>query len=361
MSSKGPADLIRPEIRSLNAYHVQPAQNMIKLDAMENPWPWPGHLMSSWQEKLSGVTINRYPDPHAGHVKTGLRRVMSVPDELQILLGNGSDEIIQIIAMAMAKPGASLLSVEPAFVMYSMIARFAGMSYIGVPLTQDFELDLNAMLAAVQSHQPAIIFLAQPNNPTGNLFDMTAVRQIIEAAEGLVVLDEAYIAFSDSDMLPLASEYPNVVVMRTLSKVGLAGLRLGMLFGRDEWLNEFDKVRLPYNINSLTQLSAEFALDNFAVLAEQSSQIVNMREQLQTQLTGLNGIKVFYSKANFVLVRVPEGKARAIFEFMKAQGILIKCLHGAHPLLTDCLRLTVGEKHENEKMVVVLTQALQEV
>ncbi|MCP5162999.1 MAG: histidinol-phosphate transaminase [Hahellaceae bacterium] len=361
MSSKGPKALIRPEIQALNAYHVQAADNVIKLDAMENPWPWPGDLMASWQEKLTQVQVNRYPDPGASGVKAGLRVVMNAPEDCHILLGNGSDEIIQIIAMAMAKPGAKLLSVEPAFVMYSMIAKLTGLDYVGVPLQADFSLDLAGMLAAIELHQPAIIFLAQPNNPTGNLFDLASIRQIIERAEGLVVLDEAYTAFTDANMLPLLREYDNVVVMRTLSKVGLAGLRLGMLFGKAEWLDEFDKVRLPYNINSLTQLSAEFALQHYEPLLQQSAAIIKSRASLQEVLRQLSGVEVFPSEANFVLVRVTACSARAVFESMKAQGVLIKCLDGGHPLLQGCLRLTVGTEEENSQMILALKAALQRV
>ncbi len=353
---KGPQGLLRPEILALNAYHVQPADNLIKLDAMENPWPWPGGLMPLWLEALKSVRINRYPDPSARTLKAHLREQMGVAPCHDILLGNGSDEIIQMLAMAVARPGAVLLSVEPAFVMYSMIAKLTGLTYVGVPLNPDFSLDVDGLLRAIAEHQPAILFLAQPNNPTGNLFDMSAVRRVIEACDGLVVLDEAYTAFTDATMLPLLDEYENLVVMRTLSKVGLAGLRLGMLFGHPQWLGEFEKVRLPYNINSLTQISAEFALAHYAVLAEQSARLVVLRNALQQDLKALPGVEVFESQANFVLIRLTSGTARAVFEALKARGILVKCLHGAHPLLADCLRLTVGTEAENNRLMEALVE-----
>jgi histidinol-phosphate aminotransferase len=262
------------------------------------------------------------------------------------------------MAMAVAQPGAKLLSVEPAFVMYRMIARFVGLEYVGVPLNDEFGLDRDAMLKAVADHQPAIIFLAQPNNPTGNVFDASVVQDIIEAAEGLVVMDEAYLAFTDADALPLLDRYSNVVVMRTLSKVGLAGLRLGFLIGHPAWIGEFDKLRLPYNINVLTQASASFALEHYEVLREQTRLIRDSREALASALQGMYLDRVWPSQANFILVRTHEGKARAVFDAMKARNVLVKCLHGAHPALRDCLRLTVGSPDENRLMIEALAAGL---
>jgi len=348
--------LIRPEIKALSAYHVPPADNMLKLDAMENPFNWPGRLQAEWFEALKNVSVNRYPDPAAQSVKDKLRQVMEVDDRFDIMLGNGSDEIIQIIAMALAGTGRVVMAPEPSFVMYAMIAKFVGMEYVGVPLKEDFTLDLTAFLTAIEIHQPSLVFLAQPNNPTGNLFEADDVRKIIESTSGLVVLDEAYMAFTDSDLLPMLEAYSNVVVMRTVSKVGLAGLRLGMLVGEHAWLNEFDKIRLPYNINVLTQASAEFALTHYDDLLEQTKLIRNERNRVSSALEQFEGFTVFPSEANFLLVRVTMANigARDIFEKLKAEGILIKCLDGGHPLLKGCLRLTIGAPAENDRLLSAL-------
>ncbi|WP_210396572.1 histidinol-phosphate transaminase [Motiliproteus sediminis] len=350
--------LVRPEIRALSAYHVPPAAGLLKLDAMENPYQWPDPLKRQWLDTLNEVSINRYPEPGAEAVKAGLRQVMGVADDYEVLLGNGSDEIIQLLALAVTAPGRSILAPEPSFVMYRMIGTFVGMEYIGVPLGDNFELDLEAMLAAVKTHQPALIFLAQPNNPTGNLFEEAKVRAIIEAADGLVVLDEAYTAFTDTDSLPLLDEYDNLVVMRTLSKVGLAGLRLGLLIGKPEWLGELDKLRLPYNINVLTQASAVFALQHFDVLKAQTRQLRQDRELMVEMLRQIPALAVWPSEANFVLVRTPAGRARDIFEALKLRGILIKVLDGSHPALADCLRLTVGSSAENARLLEELAAIL---
>jgi histidinol-phosphate aminotransferase len=345
--------LVRPEIRALSAYHVPPATGMIKLDAMENPYVWDEAMKAAWLERLQQIDVNRYPDPQGAAVKAGLREAMGIAPKHDLLLGNGSDEILQIIIMALARPGAVVLAAEPAFVMYKMISLFAGLKYVGVPLRADFSLDEGAMLAAIAKEQPAVIFLAEPNNPTGNKYDRAAVEAIIAATPGLVVLDEAYLPFTDGDALGLL-RHDNVVVMRTVSKLGLAGLRLGLLIGAPAWLHEFDKLRLPYNISVLTQASAAFALEHYGYFREQARRIRHDRRTLFAELQKLPGWQVFPSEANFILVRLPVGRARPVFEALKTKNILIKCLDGAHPLLQDCLRLTVGTPDENAALVAAL-------
>lgn len=354
--------LVRSEIQALNSYHVPDASGYIKLDAMENPNPWPGALQDQWHKALSDVEANRYPDPSAKELKLALRSLMALDDlaketetDLDILLGNGSDEIIQILAMAVCTASRGILAPEPGFVMYQMIAKFLGVPYHGVALTEAFELDMEAMVQAIADHDPALIFLAVPNNPTGNVFALQDILKVIELSSGLVVIDEAYLAFTDSDLLELCASHDNVVVMRTLSKVGLAGLRLGFLVGQQAWLKEFDKLRLPYNINVLTQASACFALAHFDVLKQQTQLICDERVRLHNALIEFDALEPFESEANFILVRVLEGQARGVFEFMKRAGILVKCIDGAHPLLENCLRLTVGSASENDQMVAALS------
>lgn len=346
---------VRPEIRELAAYAVQNAAGLIKLDAMENPYPWPDELREPWAEHLCSLDVNRYPDPRGQGLKARLREAMGIPAQAELLLGNGSDEIIQMVILALAGPGRTVLSVEPGFVMYRMIALFGGLRYVGVPLrAADFGLDLPALLQAMDEHQPAAVFLAYPNNPTGNLFEPGEVRAVIEAAPGLVVVDEAYAPFTDSSFLGALGQFPNLVVMRTLSKMGFAGLRLGFLAGERAWLQELDKVRLPYNINTLTQSSAEFALENVAAFDRQTAAIRAERTRLRAALAALPGLRVFDSEANFVLLRTPPGRAGELFEGLKRGGVLIKKLDGAHPLLADCLRITVGTLEEDDRLLEVL-------
>lgn len=350
---------IRADIRALAAYHVPPAQGLIKLDAMENPYLWPEPLLDAWLAKLRHVALNRYPDPAATDLKARLRSAFAIPAEHELLLGNGSDELIQLLAMAVAQPGRTILAPEPSFVMYRMIATFAGLDYVGVPLrADDFGLDRGAMLRAIEHQQPALVFLAHPNNPTGNLFDPAVVRELIEAAPGLVVVDEAYSAFADHSFMSSLGQYPNLLVMRTVSKMGLAGLRLGLLAGPPAWLAELDKLRLPYNINVLTQASAEFALAHKHVLDEQTAAIRTDRQTLYEALCEMEGVQVYPSQANFLLLRLAEGKADGVFARLREQGVLIKNLNGAGGALRNCLRVTVGKPEENQRFLEAFAQAL---
>lgn len=356
--SPAPQDWIRAEIRALSAYHVPPATGMVKLDAMENPYHWPDDLISQWQALLRDAELNRYPDPTASALVPLLREVMAVPSSSEILLGNGSDELIQMIVMAVAKPDRVVLAPTPSFVMYQMIAAFVGMRFVGIPLLPDFSLDQPSMLHAIEQHRPAVIFLAYPNNPTGNLFDNQALHQIIKAAPGVVVLDEAYHAFANASFMTELANYSNLLVMRTVSKMGLAGLRLGLLAGAKEWLCEFDKVRLPYNINVLTQLSARLALEHHAVLHQQTEQICRDREILLAALKSIPGLNVFPSRTNFILFRTATGQATRIFEALKAHKVLIKNLSNAGGALQDCLRVTVGTPQENQVFLDALNAVL---
>lgn len=351
-----PDQIIRPEVLSLSAYHVPPAHGMVKLDAMENPYLLPDDLRDEIAHLAANAPINRYPDPGASTLKAALREALEIPPGMEIMLGNGSDEIIQIIALACARPGATVLSVEPAFVMFRMIAAFAGMSYAGVPLRADFSLDVDAILETISQRQPALVFIAYPNNPTGNLFDASAISRIIEAAPGLVVVDEAYHAFANVSFMDKLTQYPNLLLMRTLSKLGLAGLRLGLLAGRAEWLIQLEKLRLPYNVGIVTQLVAEKVLQHRDVLLQQAAAIKTERTVLSARLAAIKGIESFPTDANFILFRV--GEAGYVFEKLKQRGVLIKNLDGTHPLLKNCLRVTVGKPDENTLFLTALEASL---
>jgi len=262
-----------------------------------------------------------------------------------------------MIAMGLTAPGRVVLAPVPTFVMYDMIATFTGMRFVGVPLAADFALDLPSMLAAIRVHNPAVIFLAYPNNPTGNLFDRAAVLEIVRASDGLVVVDEAYHAFAGESFMDELGRHANLVVMRTLSKQGLAGLRLGVLAGDGAWLAEFDKLRLPYNINSLTQASVEFALQHAAELADQAQRVLAERATLFKALTEIPGVRAWPSRANFILFRVA-GDATGVHRRLQAAGVLIKNLDHAGGVLAGCLRVTVGTPQENLAFLRALAPAL---
>lgn len=356
--STGPERIIREDIRAIKAYHVQQADGLVKLDAMESPYGLPQALQREIAEALSRVEINRYPDPLAPAVVRRLRETMSIGPEYDVLLGNGSDEIIHIIVQCVARPGAVVMAARPSFVMFGQYADFAGLEYVGVMLKPDFGIDIGPFLEALDRHRPAVVFIAYPNNPSGNLFDEQSVSRIIAAAPGLVVIDEAYHAFARKTFMTRLAEFPNLVVMRTLSKLGLAGIRLGYAVGRPEWIREFDKVRPPYNVNSLTHVVAERVLAHYGVLDALAQKIIDEREHLDAELRKFPRVTVFPSDANFILVRVPD--AAAVFEGMRRRGVLIKNLHTGVPLLDGCVRFTIGTPEENRRSLAAFGQSLAE-
>ena len=353
---------IRPVIKEIQAYHVADASGLIKLDAMENPYQLADELKAKLQRRLSAAELNRYPDPSVSSLRNKLRDVMHVPQDKSIVLGNGSDELIQMLAMAVADKGVTLMSFDPGFVMYRMIADFVGINYVGVPLGEDFSLDMGAIRKSIQENQPAIIFIAYPNNPSANCYDEKEIEEIISIAPGMVVLDEAYHPFAQTSFMSRLTAYDNLLVMRTVSKMGLAGLRLGLLCGHPEIINEIDKIRLPYNINVLTQIAAEFVLDNVKELDQQAKLIRDEREVLLEKMNLLQGLQVFPSQANFILFRVLDNtknrNANDVFESIKRSGVLIKNMKADTGLLRNCLRVTVGTPGENQAFVDALESAM---
>jgi histidinol-phosphate aminotransferase len=353
---KKPEEIIREDIRALTAYHIADASGMVKLDAMENPYRLPDEVRGRIADIVAGAEINRYPDPWATRLKAKLREALEIPESAELLLGNGSDEIIQMLMLATARPEASVMCVDPTFIMFRLVAAFCGMRYVSVPLGEGFALDAGRMVAAIEEHQPALIFIAYPNNPTGNLFDDAAIARVLEAAPGLVVLDEAYHAFAGRSYMSELPRYPNMLVMRTLSKSGLAGLRLGIVAGHREWLHHIGKVRLPYNVSVLTQLVAEEALQHRSLLDEQAAAIKAERTRLYRELELTPRTQPFPSHANFILFRTDA--ADRAFTGLKERGVLIRNLNGSHPALAECLRVTVGTREENERFLTALREVV---
>ena len=360
------ARLVRPDVLQMSGYHVPDAAGLLKLDAMENPYEMPPAVREALGRRLAEVALNRYPIPTYGGLKDAIRRCFDVPPWAGLVLGNGSDELITMLVTLLNQPGATVLAPLPSFVMYSMSSRFARMKFVGVDLDPTFQLDLPAMLAAIDLHQPALVFMAYPNNPTGNSFSRDAVEQVLRRAPGLVVLDEAYEPFAPDSWLPRLGEFPNLAVMRTVSKLGLAGARLGYLAAAPAWTDQIEKVRAPYNISVLDEAAVEFALGHAGIFAEQARAIRDEREALVAKLRGLVGSgldTVFESQANFVLVRVASAAGapaagNEVARRMRESGVLIKDVGKMHPMLLNCLRLTVGSPQENRQMLAALRQAL---
>jgi histidinol-phosphate aminotransferase len=355
--------IIRPDVRAMSVYHVPDATGFLKLDAMENPYLLPEDLRAALGQRLAEVAINRYPVPSYVSLKAAICRHMGVPAGFDVVLGNGSDELIAMVSQACAQPGACVLAPVPGFVMYALSAQLSGLQFVGVPLCADFSLDLPAMLDAIATHKPAITYLAYPNNPTGALFDAQAMEAIIGAVgnDGLVIVDEAYQPFAQASFMPRLAEFDNLIVMRTVSKLGLAGIRLGYMAGSAALLTQFDKVRPPYNINVLTQAAAEFLLEHTDILDAQAARLRAERDRLALALAALPGVTPFASDANFILLRIaaPHADANAVFANLLARKVLVKNVGKMHALLHDCLRITVSTPAENAQLLAALAGALQ--
>lgn len=363
-SRPSPLARIRADVLGMHAYTVAPSEGYLKLDAMESPYRLSDDLSPALRaqlmERLAAAPVHRYPGELAQALALKLHRWLGLPQDYGVLLGNGSDELISIVTSAVAKPGAVALAPEPGFVMYRHYAQFAQMAYHGVDLrAQDFALDVPRMHAALAQHDPAVLWLASPNNPTGNLFEPQAVRELIAAAPGLVVLDEAYQAFAGHSWLPelLDQRWPQVLLLRTLSKIGFAGARFGYLVGPRELLTQFDKLRSPYNVNTLSLTLIDFALDHAEVWAQQANNIVRERESLAQALAACPDTQVFPSAANFLLVRCDSGATR-IAQALHANKVLVKNVSTMHPHLHNCLRITVSTAAENRQFLDAYLRAL---
>ena len=353
------AGTVRADIRALSAYPVAPATDGIKLDAMECPYALPEAVRDDVARAVRDTALNRYPPGDTGPLAEDVRRAFGIPAQAGLLFGNGSDELIHLVVQACCQPGDTVLSPWPSFVYFDIAARFDHARFVGVPLTADLQLDLPTMLDAIQRHRPKVVFLALPNNPTGGLWPDAAVQAILDAAPGLVVLDEAYQPFAGHTWMPRLPSLPQAVVLRTVSKIGLAGLRFGYLAGHPDWIAQLDKVRPPYNLNVLTQAALRAVLRHKPVLDEQAARLRADREPLAAGLAALPGVTPYPSAGNFVLARF-SGKpgGNAVHLALKTRKILVKDFSGAHPLLADCLRISVGTPAENAALLSTLQDIL---
>jgi len=350
MTSKKPKTkdiigLVRPAVRGLAAYHVDETPVRVKLDAMENPFLLPEKVKREIGKASTNALINRYPDPSAKKLKLAIARVWKM-DAGRMLLGNGSDELIQAIIMAFGGP---VLTPAPSFVMYELSARALSQKVVAVPLTNEFYLDADAVISAAKRTKAKVIFLACPNNPTGNRFTDREIRKVLDKTNAVVVIDEAYYSFSGRSFLPYLNRHPNMIILRTLSKIGLAGLRVGVLAASKEIIGELNKIRLPYNINTLSQAAALVALKHWRTLDRQISLLISERRKLYNALLKMPGVTPFPTETNFILMWI-ETDATEVFQALKKRGILVKNLDKPGPL-QGCLRVTIGTPAENKEFL----------
>ncbi len=347
---------IREDIKSMSEYDISDVpKEYVKLDAMESPYEYSEELKQELAKILSNVPLNQYVNPISCGIREIIHQQLNVNAQAQIVLGNGSDELIQSLTLLVAKPGAKMLSVEPSFVMYQRNADIYGVEHIGVSLNADFTLNLEAVLAAIHEHQPAIIFLAYPNNPTGGRFERKQVEAILQAAKGIVVIDQAYGAFASDSFAEQAGEVNNLVVLKTLSKIGFAGIRMGFAAGHQDIMQQLQKIMPPYNMNQLSVATAKFATKYSQFIMGNIDKLKSERERMRTALKAYNQVESFASEANFLTLRVPD--AQKLYDMLLEHNILIKNLHGMHSLLDQCVRITIGLPEDNQAVLDVF-QAL---
>jgi len=344
--------LIKSQVRRLKAYSIDETPCRIKLDAMENPFCLPDGVKREIAETVRQAQINRYPDPSAGKLKRAISELWGMDPE-RMMLGNGSDELIQAVILAFGGP---VLIPAPTFAMYEITAKALSQDVVTVPLKKDFSLDADKFIKKAKQIKAKVIFLACPNNPTGNRFSDEAMRKILDQTSAAVVIDEAYFDFSRKSFLPLLKDYPNMILLRTLSKIGFAGLRVGVLTAAPKVIEELNKIRLPYNINTLSQAAALAALGHRDVLNQQISLLISERERLYNALSQIEGITAYPSETNFILFRAATD-ATDIYNKLKQAGILIKNLNKPGPL-KNCLRVTVGTPEENSEFLNSMKEIL---
>ena len=341
---------LRPEIISLRPYESVAIPGNIKMDANENPFPWPQGM----KEELfaSGLEFNRYPDGMAAELRESIAAYAGAERE-NILVGNGSDEIIQILLNTFAGPGRTMLIHPPTFSMYAAAARITGTEVAEVPLLEGVKLDLSKMLQACADDQSIkIIIICNPNNPTGAEFAREDILQLLKNTDSLVLVDEAYAEFSDESMLPLINEYPNLLVMRTFSKAfGMAALRLGYMAANSELIGYLNRVRQPFNVNSFSQKAGIIALKYLNDYQEQIKIIKNEVELLYNGLKAIPQFTVLPTKANFVLVQTEQ--AQDIVGKLSKRGYSVRNL-GQLPGLGACFRLSTALPQENREFLQVI-------
>jgi len=351
------SDLVKPEVRGLTAYRAEePRPDLIKLDANESPFPLPERIRRELVEALRQVEVNRYPDPKAERLRTALAASSGVVPG-QLVLGNGSDELIQLLLLAIGEPGAAVLAPVPTFSMYELIARAQGLRFEGVPLGRRFEPDLPGLIEAIERARPRAVFLASPNNPTGGVFSDPEIVKVLSVAPGLVVVDEAYGPYAGRTALPHLVDQERLVILRTLSKVGLAGLRVGYLVTHPSLAEELEKVRLPFNLNAYSQAAAVVVLAHQEWIEDNVREVIRERARVAKGLAGVPGVEVFSSEANFILFRTTHA-SDALFEGLLAEGVLVRNLGGA-PGLVNCLRVTVGTTEENDRFLDGVTTVMR--
>ncbi|MBC8286606.1 MAG: histidinol-phosphate transaminase [Nitrospinae bacterium] len=340
--------LVRDKIKGLKAYQVENLNEGTKLHANENPYPPSPKLLKKIFQRLDELELNRYPDPDCRNLKQAIANKTGALTE-QIIIGNGSDELIQYLMQVLCDEGDTIAFPDPTFAMYGITAQCLGLNPVSFPLNDNWDFEAQPALEVLAKHKARLVFISYPNNPTGNCFSEQAIQQVIEQFEGIVVLDEAYHDFAGKSFFKQMENHNNLVILRSLSKIGLAGLRIGYGIFPSMLAEQVNKVRLPYNSNTLSQWVATELLNDFTHVQNQIHSIVEERNRLMHELSKLPAIIAYPSNSNFILFQAPNGGEK-LFNDLKENGTLLRNLN-SHPRLKNCLRVTIGTKLENDQFL----------
>ena len=355
MSQINLLDLICEKVKNLKAYQVETLEEGIKLHANENPYSTSSELKSLILAHLENLDLNRYPDPDCKSLKKAISNRLGVSTD-QLVIGNGSDELIQHLMQVFCDDGDTVAFPEPTFAMYSILAKGMGLNTQTFELNSKWDFEAESIMEKLTSSHARIVFISYPNNPTGNCFSRTEIQKLIENFEGVVVLDEAYYDFSGHTFINQMNDHNNLVILRSLSKIGLAGLRVGYGIFPRVLVDAINKIRLPYNSNSVTQLAATELLNNFSLVQKQIDSIKKERIRLLKELAKIKSINTYPSDSNFILFQATKN-GENVFRNLMENRILIRNL-GSHPMLKNCLRVTIGTKEENDQFLDKLKKAI---
>jgi histidinol-phosphate aminotransferase len=348
---------VKPAVRALKAYTLAARQAPIKINQNENPFELPESMKRRVLERALARPWGRYPEFDPRELTAALARAAGWrPDG--VLAGNGSNELIEALLLVTVGAGTKVVIPEPTFTLYALLTSILGGEPVRVGLGPDLEYDVEALSTARRQREASVTVVCSPNNPTGGVLARADVARLCAEADSLVVIDEAYQEFSGESVVPLLADHANLVVLRTFSKaMSLAGLRVGYLLASPALVHEVDKARLPYNINFFSQMAALAALEEPSDLEANVARLVRLRGALMAELQRLGGLRAYPSRANFILVELQDRDARAVFESLYADGVLVRDV-SSYPRLGRCLRLTVGTESENAALLDGLRRAL---
>ena len=346
-------ELINPAIRTLNAYHLKPDNVAVKLNQNENPFDWPAEIKQEVAEFCRKRPWNRYPDFIPADLKKALADYAGVQPE-NVLAGNGSNEMLLVLLLSLASPKRPLITCQPTFTVYRLLASGLGCDCEPVMLTDDLRFDIDAICAASRKRPEAVLLLCSPNNPTGSALNEREIRTVLDCHRGFVILDQAYVEFGAYNAVPLLKEYPNLIVTRTFSKAfAAAGLRLGYMISAPDVALQVNKIKLPYNINFLAEYIATVMLSHRDIMQQRIEYIIQQRGRVNEELRSLPLKAVYETHANFILIRTD--KKDALLDFLARKDIRIRDVSG-YPMLETCLRISIGSEEENSALLSSLKE-----